>query len=121
MQRYRLILLALFFSLLASCGKAPLLQQESFVFGTRVELLIAGLPDEQARPAAAAVLQEFDRLHRTYHAWKPSELSALNASIAKGETARVTPEMAALIADAQRFSDDSGGLFDPGIGRLIER
>ena len=120
MQRCRLILLTLLFPLLAGCGKPPLLQQESFVFGTRVELLIAGLPDEQARPAAAAVLQEFDRLHRTYHAWKPSELSALNASIAKGETARVTPEMAALIADAQRFSDDSGGLFDPGIGRLIE-
>jgi thiamine biosynthesis lipoprotein len=121
MLRYRLIILTLLLSLLAGCGKAPLLQQESFVFGTRVELLIAGLPDQQARPAAAAVLQEFDRLHRTYHAWKPSELSALNAALAKGETVRVTPEMAALISDAQRFSADSGGLFDPGIGQLIER
>ena len=104
---------------LAACGKAPLYQQESFVFGTRVELLIAGVDEAQARPAAAAVLREFDRLHRTYHAWKPSELSALNTAIATGETATVSPEMASLVADAQRLSKLGEGLFDPGIGRLI--
>ncbi len=30
----------------------------------------------------SAVLQEFDRLHRSYHAWQPSELTALNAALA---------------------------------------
>ena len=35
--------------------------------------------------AAAAVLQEFDRLHREFHAWKPGPLMALNATIARGE------------------------------------
>ena len=104
---------------LTGCAKAPLYQQESFVFGTRVELLIAGLDEAQARPAAAAVLREFDRLHRTYHAWKPSELSDLNAAIAAGKTAAVSPEMASLIADAQRLTKLGDLLFDPGIGRLI--
>jgi thiamine biosynthesis lipoprotein len=114
----RWIMLALLLAL-AGCGKAPLHQQESFVFGTRVELLIAGLDEAQARPAAAAVLREFDRLHRTYHAWKPSDLSALNAALADGKTPSVSPEMASLIADAQRLSKLGDGLFDPGIGRLI--
>jgi thiamine biosynthesis lipoprotein len=104
---------------LAGCAKAPLYRQESFVFGTRVELLIAGLDEAKARPAATAVLREFDRLHRTYHAWQPSELSALNAAIAAGKTATVSPEMTALIADAQRLAKLGDGLFDPGIGRLI--
>ena len=27
---------------------------------------------------------EFDRLHRAYHAWEPSELTALNEAIAAG-------------------------------------
>ena len=40
-----------------------------------------GVDEATARPAAVAVLQEFDRLHRTYHAWRPSELSQLNAAI----------------------------------------
>jgi thiamine biosynthesis lipoprotein len=105
---------------LSACGKAPLYQQESFVFGTRVELLIAGIDEAQARPAAAAVLREFDRLHRTYHAWQPSELSTLNAAIATGKTQTVTPEMAALISEAQRLAAAGDALFDPGIGGLIK-
>ena len=104
---------------LAGCARAPFYHQESYVFGTRVELLIAGIDEARARPAAAAVLQEFDRLHRTYHAWQPSELSALNAAIAAGHDAKVTPELAALITDAQRLTRLGEGLFDPGIGRLI--
>ena len=95
-----LLTLAIF--LLAACGKAPLHHQESFVFGTRVEILVAGLEEARARPAASAVLIEFDRLHRTYHAWLPSELSELNSALAEGKSHPVTAEMAALLGDAQR-------------------
>jgi len=116
----RLIVLGALLCCLAACGKPPLHHQESFVFGTRVEILVAGLDEAQARPAAAAVLREFDRMHRTYHAWQPSELSALNEAIAAGKTLEVTPEMAALIADAQRIAAAGEHLFDPGIGRLIK-
>jgi thiamine biosynthesis lipoprotein len=119
-RNVRLAFLAALLLLLAACGKPLLHRQESFVFGTRVEVLIAGLDEAQARPAAAAVLQEFDRLHRTYHAWQASELSALNEAISAGKTQAVTPEMAALIADAQRLSVLGEHLFDPGIGGLIQ-
>ena len=119
MRRFGLAFLVVLVLGLSACGKAPLHQQESFVFGTRVEILVAGLDEAKARPAAAAVLREFDRLHRTYHAWQPSELSDLNAAIAAGKTAEVSSEMAALIADAQRISLAGEGLFDPGIGSLI--
>ena len=124
MHRLRLIVLtgvlACAGAWLAACSRAPLHHQESFVFGTRVEILIAGLDESQARPAATAVLREFDRLHRTYHAWQPSELSELNTAIAAGKSHVVTPEMSALLSDAQRLSALGEGLFDPGIGRLID-
>ena len=119
MHPFRLILLVAFAALLSACGKAPLYHQESFVFGTRVEILIAGLDEEKARPAAAAVLREFDRMYRTYHAWQPSELSELNAAIAGGKAHRASPEMASYILNAQRLSALGDGLFDPGIGKLI--
>ena len=112
-------ILCLLVLLVAACGKAPLHHQESFVFGTRVEILIAGLDEAAARPAASAVLREFDRLHRTYQAWRPSELSALNAALAAGRTLAVSGEMAALLGDAQRLSALGERLFDPGIGQLI--
>ena len=112
-------LLGLALLFLAACGKAPVHHQESFVFGTRVEILVAGLDEVRARPAAAAVLREFDRLHRTYHAWQPSELSDLNSALAEGKALTVSDEMAGLLSDAQRLSALGDGLFDPGIGKLI--
>lgn len=106
--------------LLAGCGPAQPLHQESFVFGTRVELLIAGAPEEQARAAGNQVLAEFDRLHRTYHAWQPSELSTLNAALAAGRTQEVSDEFAGYLRESQVIARAGDYLFDPGIGRLIE-
>lgn len=116
MHRFFLIALAL---LLSACGKPPVQSQEAFVFGTRVEVLVADADVARAKSAAGAVLQEFDRLHRTYHAWQPSELTALNEAIAAGKPHAVSKELAAYVMDAQRVAADGEHLFDPGIGGLI--
>lgn len=104
---------------LAACQRAQVFQQESYVFGTRVEVAVYGDSEPQARTALAAVLREFDRLHRAYHAWEPSELTALNEAIAKGQAATVSPELAAMLRDAQAIAATGDGLFDPALGRLI--
>ena len=106
--------------LLAGCDRPPpLVQQESYVFGTRVEILVAGVPEARAREAAGAVLREFDRLHRTYHAWQPSELTRVNEALAAGRTLQVDPEMRAFISEARELARLGGYRFDPGIGGLI--
>ena len=105
--------------LLFGCAREPLVQQESYVFGTRVEVLVYGEAEDKARAAAAEVLREFDRLHHAYHAWQPSELTALNDAIAAGTPHQVSAELAALIKDAQAVAARNDYLFDPGIGRLI--
>jgi thiamine biosynthesis lipoprotein len=104
---------------LAACQRAQVLQQESYVFGTRVEVAVYGDSEPRARSAMAAVLREFDRLHRAYHAWEPSELTALNAALARGEAATVSPELAAMLADAQAIAATGDNLFNPAMGRLI--
>jgi len=106
--------------LLAGCGRESLHSQESYVFGTRVEVLVWGAPADKAREATAAVLREFDRLHRAYHAWQPSELTALNAAIAAGRPHEVSAELAALIVEAQALAAQGDYLFDPGIGALVK-
>ena len=115
----RLAALALLLTLLGACGRAPVQQQEAYVFGTRVEVLVVAAEADVARRAIAAVLREFDRLHRAYHAWQPSELTALNAAIAAGQPHTVSPELAAFIREAQALAARGDHLFDPGIGRLI--
>ncbi len=116
MQRFLIAALVL---LLAACGRTPLQEQQAYVFGTRVEVIVVSAEAEQGRQAIAAVLREFDRLHRAYHAWQPSELMTLNSAIAEGRPQPVSAELAAFVAEAKQFSKQGDYLFDPGIGQLI--
>ncbi len=104
---------------LAGCSRAEVFRKEAYVFGTRVDLSVYGDDPAAADAAMAAVLQEFDRLHRAYHAWQPSELTALNEALARGETATVSDELAAMLEDAQRIAATSDELFDPALGALV--
>ena len=114
------VVLALSSMLLTGCSKEALYQEESYVFGTRVDVTIYGEDETRARAAVTSVMREFQRLHDLLHAWKPSELSALNAAIAQGKSKAVAPELAAMLQDAALVSSQSGGLFNPAIGGLIQ-
>jgi thiamine biosynthesis lipoprotein len=115
----RLAALLAAIALLAACGRVPLQEQQAYVFGTRVEVIVVSAEPEQGRQAIAAVLREFDRLHRAYHAWQPSELMTLNSAIAEGRPQQVSAELAAFVAEAKQFSKQGDFLFNPGIGQLI--
>lgn len=106
---------------LAGCTqKETLYRQESFVFGTRVEISIAGEDEAKAENAARRVLQRFDELHGKLHAWRTSDLDRLNAAFASGSgKTPIDPELARLLEDAKSFSAQSSGLFNPAIGNLI--
>ena len=104
--------------LLAGCAREPdIVKQQAYVFGTLVEVSVVNAPG--AEPAIAEVLARFDALHRQLHAWQPSELSRLNAALARGESMTVSPGLAALLKDAQALAAQSGELFNPAIGGLI--
>lgn len=105
--------------LLAACGKPVPVSQEAFVFGTRVEVQVAGAGEAEAHAALGEVLREFDRLHRAYHAWQPSELTALNDAFAAGKPLAVSAELTQFIRTAQELARRSDHLFDPALGRLV--
>ncbi len=113
------LLLALAFTLLAGCTKEPIYRQQSYVFGTLVEVTIWGENDARAQELIGKVLREFDRLHKELHAWQPSELTKVNDAIAKGQTITTTPEIADLLTEAAKLSAQSNGAFNPAIGKLI--
>ena len=115
------LLLPVLCLLMSACSKEPpAYQEQGYVFGTLVDVSIYGEEDARARQAANDVLQEFQRLHDMLHAWRPSELSALNAAFAKGETRAISPELETMLQDAAQLSQQSQGTFNPSIGKLIE-
>ena len=114
------VLLLLLVTLLSSCSKELLYQEEGFVFGTRVEVSIYGENETLARQGVASVMQEFQRLHDLLHAWKPSALSAINTAFAQGKSVTVTPELEAMLHDAAQLAAQSDNLFNPAIGGLVQ-
>lgn len=104
------------------CAASPAAEYRasSYVFGTLAQITVLGDDPTALQRAAAGVFREFDRMHRDLHAWQPGELMALNEAIARGEKdIATTAEIAALIANARRFSERSGDLFNPAIGKLV--
>jgi thiamine biosynthesis lipoprotein len=58
-------------------------------------------------------------MHNTWHAWKPSEVTELNAAIARGEPFGVTPDVADLIRLSKQTYRGSDHLFNPADGHLF--
>ncbi|MEO5660400.1 MAG: FAD:protein FMN transferase, partial [Polaromonas sp.] len=104
---------------LSHAGNDAIQRIPGYVFGTPVEVAIYGETEAQAQILGAQVLKEFDRLHHKFHAWEPSELTALNDSIARGETYQADAEMVSLLKSATELAERSDNLFNPAIGHLI--
>jgi len=107
---------------LISCadqGKQPY-HADFFVFGTLVGISIWGVSDEKAEQTTQLVMQELQTMHNDWHAWHPSHVTALNQAFAQGEIATTQDRhLLKMLQLAQQFSQQSEGLFNPAIGKLI--
>ena len=107
--------------LLSGCSEPPVYKQQSYVFGTLVEVSIYGESEDKAKSAVARVLADFDEMHKTLHAWQPSTLGRINAILAQAPaSAALPPGLLPILDDATRLSVQSDGLFNPAIGNLIQ-
>jgi thiamine biosynthesis lipoprotein len=115
------VLLAVF--LLAGCGE-KLHKQQSYVFGTLVEITLYGESEDKARRVTDQVLKDFDAMHQTLHAWQPGPLERVNGILALASSAQpakavLSPGLIPILLDAARLSAQSEGLFNPAIGNLV--
>ena len=107
-------------SFLTACGREPLYQSQSYVFGTLVDISIYGETDTRAQQLASHIQQQFQQMHDNLHAWKSGgELTRLNVAFAAGQSTAVSPQTAEILHDAAKISERSQGLFNPAIGGLI--
>ncbi|BCL76565.1 FAD:protein FMN transferase [Jeongeupia sp. HS-3] len=119
MRRLLGLIIAAASLLLAGCGADPLYKQEGYVFGTRVEVSIWGLPQQDAARHVAVILADLDRLNAKLHAWQPSDITRLNAHFGRNESGNADTELIALLKQAKDYEARSDGLFNPAIGGLV--
>ena len=117
--RFAAVLLAA--TALSACSAPePSISERSFsAFGTITTVQLIE-PDAGRRERAhAAVEARFRELERDWRSFGPGELGQVNARLARGERARLSPPLQALVARSLEIKERSGGLFDPRVGSLV--
>ena len=89
------------------------------VFGTTVELSIYNESAERTALIGTRVFGEFRRIHDKFHAWEPSDLTALNGAIARGHAYEADAETVAVLKAAATMAEASDNIFNPAIGKLV--
>jgi thiamine biosynthesis lipoprotein len=106
--------------ILSGCKPAqPVYNTRFLAFGTLVDLSIIGVNKDTAQAASHALEQDFAYMHHTWHAWDPGPLGRVNQLLASGETFAMPPSALPLIKLGQKLAEQSGHLFNPAIGKLI--
>lgn len=104
----------------AGCSSRPAVYHEQLlVFGTVVDIQLWGVDEAQGRQVVTRLAEDFEYMHRTWHAWHPGTLGRVNALLASGEVFSAAPSILPLIERGAELSQRSGGLFDPAIGKLV--
>jgi len=107
-------------SLLTGCSNSKEAYYEQFLgFGTLVEIKIWGVDEKTAQQAVADIQQDYEYLHRAWHAWKPGSLSRVNELLPSGEKISISPAIIPLIKKGSIYAEQSGNRFNPAIGQLI--
>jgi thiamine biosynthesis lipoprotein len=121
-KRLPLILALLLIGMLSAACKReqPVYNTRFLAFGTLVDLSIIGVDKATADHASATLEQDFAFMHQAWHAWDPGPLGRVNRLIQQGKTFSVPPSVLPLIRLGQRYSEQSGGLFNPAIGHLVD-
>ncbi|BCN94109.1 FAD:protein FMN transferase [Thiomicrorhabdus immobilis] len=86
-----------------------------------MDITIYNADRKTAEAAIEQVEQTFQIMHHEWHAWeKGGIVSKINQAIANQQAITIPQSVADFIVKSQRLSQQSMGLFDPGIGSLVE-
>jgi len=119
----RVILLVLLLAgLQTGCGQPqdPVFRERFYALGTLIDVSLYEATPEQQAAASETLLSAFSAMHTDWHAWEAGGLDELNRQLATGMPVRPAPGILPLLQAANRLSLQSGGLFNPTIGGLVD-
>lgn len=108
--------------LLFGCAEGPADRRHErtiLAFGTIIDVEVLG-EAARAQRALDAVDAYFQTLHVDWYAFGQGELGRANERLAQGQSAEVSPELAALLRRSLTLRQASQGAFDPTIGDLVK-
>jgi len=126
MHRHRRCIAGIFLALLilaplAGCrDENPVFNTRFLAFGTLMDLSIIGVELDEAERVTRLLEQDFDFMHRAWHAWDPGPMGRVNRLLAEGEQFASPPSILPLLHKSMELSEMSGNLFNPAVGHLVD-
>ena len=88
-------------------------------FGTLIDITLYNVEPTLAQKSLNQLEANFSQYHADWTSWQDSPLTRVNQKLASGQPAQIPPSIATLIKHSQILSQESHGLFNPGINSLI--
>ena len=101
-------------------AQTQLVEERLFAMGTWVDVSFLSPGPDATDAALGEIESTLRQFERDFYPWTDGELARLNSAIADGRNMGVSAEMAQLLIRARELSRASGGLFEPGLGTLVE-
>jgi hypothetical protein len=100
------ILIAFPLILLLGCSPKPTVyHQQLLVFGTIVDIKIWNVQEEKGQQIVGQISEDFDYMHRAWHAWHAGALSRTNFFLANGNPFTGAPSVLPLINRAPHSAE----------------
>lgn len=103
-----------------AAGATGVVRETRFLFGSPVELLVSPTSGRPVAPGIADAMTLLERINNRWNAWKPGEVTELNAAIRSGRSAAVSSAMVRMIRAAEKLERASSGFFNAGIGGAVQ-
>ncbi|MEJ2059364.1 MAG: FAD:protein FMN transferase [Gammaproteobacteria bacterium] len=120
MKRPIALLMVLAALLLSGCSQNKPYKDTILDFGTLINITLYTDDPAQARQAFKVARQDFDYMQHTWNAWHPGPLGRVNLLLPTGSPFTAPPSVLPLIKLGTTLSRQSGGLFNPAIGKLLQ-
>ena len=103
----------------ADVGRLELVTRDAYLMGTRARLAAFTRSRDAGRATLAAAIDVLERTDRELSTWREaSDVSALNRHPV-GVPWHAAPALCRTFDEVWRWYGETGGAFDPGIGRLL--
>jgi len=107
--------------LLVSCQPKPTeFHDNVLAFGTIIEVTLIGLEPEQTDRVMEKIRADFKFYHYAFHPFNPGPTGRVNSLLEATGEFTCNPALIPLIQKSRLYNQQSRGLFNPAIGKLIK-
>ncbi len=98
----------------------PQINKETVLaFGTFVEVTLVDLNEKDSQIIFDRIQQDLTYMHTAYHPWKAGPTGRLNQLLGATGTFSTGPDSLSLLSISKQLSEQSQGLFNPAMGKLV--